>query len=147
MTFHINISIYENMKMITKSLKSVSDEQRLRILLLLSAKELSVCQLMGIMEIPQPLISRNLSILSEAGFLDERKEGKLKFFRIRDDIASEQKAILKTLKRIARNDQQFEKDMMVLKECKEFQKKMGSCDMKTFYKFQEWRREKNDSRI
>ena len=133
--------------MITKSLKSVSDEQRLRILLLLSAKELSVCQLMGIMEIPQPLISRNLSILSEAGFLDERKEGKLKFFRIRDDIASEQKAILKTLKRIARNDQQFEKDMMVLKECKEFQKKMGSCDMKTFYKFQEWRRKKNDSRI
>lgn len=135
------------MKMIAKSLKSVSEEQRLRILLLLSANELSVCQLMGIMEIPQPLISRNLSILSEAGFLDERKEGKLKFFRIRDDIAPQQKAILNTLKRVVRHDQQFEKDMVVLKECKEFQKKMGSCDMKTFYKFQEWRKNKNDSRI
>ena len=130
------------MKAVAKSLKSVSEEQRLRILLLLSVKELSVCQLMGIMEISQPLISRNLSILTGAGFLDERKDGKLKFFRIRDDIAPEQKAILNTLKRIVRNDQQFKKDMAVLKECKEFQQKMGSCDMKTFYKFQEWRKNK-----
>jgi ArsR family transcriptional regulator len=135
------------MKVAAKILKSVSDEQRLRILMLLSKKELSVCQLMGIIEISQPLISRNLSILSVAGFLAERRKGKLKFFRVREDIAPEQKAILYTLKRIVRDDQQFNEDLMVLKECGEFQKKMGRCDMKTFYKFQEWRKKKNDTQI
>ena len=135
------------MKMTSKILKSVSDEQRLRILMLLSKKELSVCQLMGIVEISQPLVSRNLSILSMAGFLAERKMGKLKFFKVRDDIAPEQKAILSTLKRIVRNDQQSKEDLEVLKECGEFQKKIGRCDMKTFYKFQEWRKKKNDTRI
>jgi ArsR family transcriptional regulator len=147
LTFHINISIYENMKSTSKILKSVSDEQRLRTLMLLSKKELSVCQLMGIVEISQPLVSRNLSILSEAGFLAERKEGKLKFFRVRDNIAPQQKAILNTLKRIVRDDQQFKEDLKVLKECVEFQKKVGRCDMETFYKFQEWRKKKNDTRI
>lgn len=135
------------MKTASKILKSISDEQRLRILMLIATKELSVCQIMGIVEISQPLISRNLSILSEAGFLEERKDGKLKFFRIRGDIAPEQKAILNTLKRMLRDNQQFKEDLKTLKECREFQKKVGRCDMKTFYKFQEWRKKKNDTRI
>ena len=135
------------MKMASKILKSVSDEQRLRILMLLSKKELNVCQLMGIVEISQPLVSRNLSILSAAGFLAERKEGKLKYFRIRDDIAQAQKAILNTLKRIVLDDMQFKEDLMTLKECGVFQKKIGKCDMNTFYKFQEWRKKKNDNRV
>jgi ArsR family transcriptional regulator len=130
------------MKMISNILKSISDEQRLRILLLLSNKELSVCQLVGIVERSQPLISRNLSILSGAGFLEERKEGKLKFFKIKEDIAPEQKSILETLKRIIRYDQQYKEDLKVLKECQKFQKKIGKCDMETFYKFREWRKKK-----
>ena len=142
LTFHINIYIYVNMKMASNILKSISDEQRLRILLLLSNKELSVCQLMGIIEKSQPLISRNLSILAGAGFLEERKEGKLKFFKIKEDIAAEQRAILEMLKRIIRNDQQYKEDLKVLKECQKFQKKIGKCDMETFYKFREWRKKK-----
>jgi ArsR family transcriptional regulator len=142
LTFHINIYIYENMKTASNILKSISDEQRLRILLLLSNKELSVCQLMGIIEKSQPLISRNLSILSGAGFLEERKEGKLKFFRIKEDIAPKQRAILETLKRISRNDQQYKEDLKVLKQCQKFQKKIGKCNMETFYKFREWRNKK-----
>lgn len=135
------------MKTAAKILKSVSDEQRLRILMLLAKKELSVCQLVGIVEMSQPLISRNLSILTAAGFLEERKQGKLKFFRIGEDIGPEQKAILNTLKRIVIADRQFKEDVKVLKECEEFQKKVGRCDMETFYKFQQWRKKKNDTRI
>ena len=135
------------MKKTSKILKSVSDEQRLRILILLANKELSVCQIMGIVEISQPLISRNLAILSGAGFLAERKEGKLKFFRVRNDIAPEQKAILNTLKKIVCDGQQFKEDLIGLKECGEFQKKVGRCDMNTFYQFREWRKKKNDTRI
>jgi hypothetical protein len=93
------------------------------------------------------LVSRNLAILSRAGFLAERRQGKLKFFRIRNDISSPQKAVLKLLARSLKDDPHYLQDLTTLKECTEFQKKVGRCDMKTFQEFQKWRKKNNDTRI
>jgi hypothetical protein len=48
LTSHINIWLYVHMKEIERTLKLLSDPTRLRILMLLSRRELCVCQVMGI---------------------------------------------------------------------------------------------------
>ena len=66
-----------------ESMKMLSDRSRLRILMLLSGRELCVCQLMGALGMSQPLVSRNLSLLHKAGFLDDRRDGKMIFYTVK----------------------------------------------------------------
>ena len=55
--------------------KMLSDETRVRILVLLYHKKLCVCQLCGIMDETQPKISKHLAKLRDMGFVkDERRE-------------------------------------------------------------------------
>src|SRR4030042_5765138 len=86
---HINVWLYDHMKKLEKIMKLLSDNARLRILMLLTSRELCVCQVMGVLGISQPLVSRNLKLLGDAGFLEERKEGKLVFYSMKkkmDDL-------------------------------------------------------------
>lgn len=63
------------MDKITDFFKMLSDETRLRILVLLYHKKLCVCELCGIMEETQPKISKHLAKLRDTGFVKvERKE-------------------------------------------------------------------------
>jgi ArsR family transcriptional regulator, arsenate/arsenite/antimonite-responsive transcriptional repressor len=55
--------------------KLLSDETRLRIMVLLYHKEFCVCQLTGITGIPQPNVSKHLGRLRDMGLVkDTRKE-------------------------------------------------------------------------
>lgn len=55
--------------------KALSDETRLRILLLLADQQLCVCQLSGVLQLNQPKVSKNLAKLRDLGLvLDERRE-------------------------------------------------------------------------
>lgn len=55
--------------------KVLSDETRLRILVLLYQEELCVCQLSGILDVPQPRISQNLAKFRDMDLVvDERNE-------------------------------------------------------------------------
>ncbi|GBD99367.1 HTH-type transcriptional repressor AseR [bacterium BMS3Abin07] len=120
--------------------KLLSDETRLRILMLLDHCELSVCQLMGVLGVSQPLISRNLSLLSKGGFLDDRKDGKLVYYRIKGDLHVINRTAMQFLKSILKGDKTVQYDRETLRDCLEFQKKAGRCDMETFEKFIEARR-------
>ena len=84
--------------------KLFSDELRLRILMLLDKQELSVCQIMGIIGASQPLISRNLSLLYRAGFLDERREGKLRFYSISKGLSDEKASVIELLRKLLKSD-------------------------------------------
>ena len=130
------------MKTATDTFKLLTDELRLRILMLLDRKELSVCQLMGITGASQPLVSRNLSILYKGGFLDERRDGKLRFYSISKDISNDKTNLLDLVRAQLRNNDRYKDDLETLKECSEFQKKKGSCDMKTLHEFIEWKKRK-----
>jgi DNA-binding transcriptional ArsR family regulator len=123
------------MKELTEMFKLLTDEHRVRILMLLDKKELSVCQLMGIMGISQPLISRNLSLLYKGGFLEERRDGKLRFYSIRKDITPDRIDVLELLRGLAKSSSRYKDDLAVLKECSEFQKSVGRCDMETLKQF------------
>lgn len=55
--------------------KVLSDETRLRILVLLYHKKLCVCEIYGIMDQPQPKVSKHLAKLRDMGLVkDERQE-------------------------------------------------------------------------
>jgi len=125
------------MKMTLKILKALSDETRLRMLMLLRKQELSVCQIMGVLCISQPLVSRNLYILTEAGFLAERRQGKFIFYCLKKDLPKTLKEIINLIYESIKDDTVIKDDAMALKECKEFQKKAGRCDMETYKAFME----------
>lgn len=133
------------MKKIADLMKLVSDPGRLRVLMLLSKKELCVCQIMGVLGISQPLVSRSLNLLSSAGFLSERKEGKLVFYSLDKDMPVLNRHVVDFLIGVLKSDNMMEADIKSLKDCEEFQKKSGKCDMKTFSEFMKKRRGKRSS--
>jgi ArsR family transcriptional regulator len=107
---------------LTNLFKVLSDETRLRILVLLYNRELCVCQLQGILEEEsQPKISKHLAKLRDMGFVkDERKE-KFIFYYLSDN------EILKDiLKSILDNSNEYEvikSDLERLKYADEFKER------------------------
>ncbi len=123
------------MKNMAKLFRLFADETRIRILMLLAHRELCVCQLMGVLGVSQPLVSRNLSLLGSAGLLDERREGKLVFYSLKKSSTSAAFQILSLLKSEMKGDKKVLSDLRSLSDCSEFQKMTGKCDMKTFLAF------------
>jgi ubiquinone/menaquinone biosynthesis C-methylase UbiE/DNA-binding HxlR family transcriptional regulator len=66
---------------IVKILRVVADPNRLRILLLLKAEELSVAELQEILVMGQSTISTHLSQLKQAGLVEDRRIGKNSLYR------------------------------------------------------------------
>lgn len=130
------------MKDAARLMKLFSDENRLRLLMLLAKKELCVCQLMGVLGVSQPLVSRNLSLLSAAGLLKERKDGKLSFYSLRKDLSRTADRVFKALRDDLKDDPVAHEDLESLGECYEFMKKTGKCDMKTFLAYMNKKRKK-----
>jgi ubiquinone/menaquinone biosynthesis C-methylase UbiE/DNA-binding transcriptional ArsR family regulator len=67
---------------IVKILRVVADPNRLRILLLLRAEELSVAELQEILVMGQSTISTHLSQLKQAGLVEDRRTGKSNLYRL-----------------------------------------------------------------
>lgn len=65
-----------------EALRSVGETTRLRILALLAEAELTVSDLTDILRISQPVISRHLKVLSDAGVIERFREGSWAFFRL-----------------------------------------------------------------
>lgn len=62
--------------------RAFSDETRLRILHLLKIEEMCVGDLVAILDLPQPTVSRHLSYLRNARLVQTRKEGLWRFYRL-----------------------------------------------------------------
>jgi len=67
---------------IVKILRVVADPNRLRILLLLKAEELSVAELQEILVMGQSTISTHLSQLKQAGLVEDRRIGKNSLYSV-----------------------------------------------------------------
>lgn len=70
------------MKATAKLFKALSDETRLRILALLTAGELCVCDLMAVLELPQSTVSRHLAYLRNNGLVEDRRQGVWMYYRL-----------------------------------------------------------------
>lgn len=60
----------------TKLFKALSDTNRVRILKLLQWKSLCACEITAVLELANSTVSKHLSILKEAGFIREEKDGR-----------------------------------------------------------------------
>jgi ArsR family transcriptional regulator len=63
--------------------KLLSDETRLRILVLLYLDQLCVCQISGITGAPQPRISKNLAKLRDMNLVDDLRQEKYVFYQLK----------------------------------------------------------------
>ena len=92
MKFHIYDSpyIYLVLSMTPLSLfKCLGDETRLLIMVLIQNQgELCVGELVDVLELSQPKVSRHLASLRECQLLGVRKSGQWVFYRVHDELPS-----------------------------------------------------------
>ena len=62
--------------------KALADQTRLRIISLLRAGEICVCDIHGSLGLPQPTVSRHLAYLRKTGLVDTRKDGLWVHYRL-----------------------------------------------------------------
>jgi ArsR family transcriptional regulator len=63
-----------------KLLGAVGDANRMKILLLLSKREMCVCELESALKLPQPTVSHDLGLLEQADMLRRSKKGRFVFY-------------------------------------------------------------------
>jgi ArsR family transcriptional regulator, arsenate/arsenite/antimonite-responsive transcriptional repressor len=68
-----------------KAFKVLSDETRLRVLILILQRECCVCEVMQALDISQSKASRALTALYDVGFLKLRKEGLWSLYSLDDE--------------------------------------------------------------
>lgn len=62
--------------------RAMSDQTRLRILNLLREGEICVCDLVDVLDVPQPTASRHLAYLRKSGLVQARKDGLWHYYRL-----------------------------------------------------------------
>lgn len=77
--------------------QALADRTRLRLLNLMADREVCVCYLVEILDLPQPTISRHLGYLRRSGLVSVRREGKWMHYR----IAAQQNAAVRQVLRDA----------------------------------------------
>jgi ArsR family transcriptional regulator len=77
----------ERMKTTVNAFKSLADETRIRLLLLLQGRdELCVCDLMHALDMPQSTVSRHLAYLKKNGWLHDRRGGIWMYYSLKRDL-------------------------------------------------------------
>ncbi|MDX9867520.1 MAG: metalloregulator ArsR/SmtB family transcription factor [Kiritimatiellia bacterium] len=70
------------MRTTLKITKALADRQRVRILMMLRSGELCVCRIVAVLGLAPSTVSKHLSLLSDAGLLDCRKDGRWAYYRL-----------------------------------------------------------------
>jgi len=88
------------MKTTAHIFKALADETRLRILCLLLEKELCVCDIKDVLQLPQSTVSRHLAYLKNAGLVDDRRCGVWMYYSLVDSVNDLHIGLLKYLREI-----------------------------------------------
>lgn len=75
-------------------LKIIAEENRLKILCILSHNEQCVCNIWQYLDIPQNLASHHLKVLKDFGLIKSRKEGLNVFYCLNGDNLTKSKKML-----------------------------------------------------
>jgi ArsR family transcriptional regulator len=84
---------------ITQIYKALSEQMRLRMLMLLTQGELCVCDLMAVLEEPQSKVSRHLAYLKHSGLIQGKRVGTWMHYFLRDPLEELAGAHLEFLKK------------------------------------------------
>ncbi len=110
---------------VTAALKALSEEIRIRLLLVLSNEEACVCELMAAFGMAQSKLSHHLIALRDAGYIVGEKRGKWNYYRIDTDrLDPVKKELLASLAGWMDDDSIVAKDRVALGKVK---KRMHIC--------------------
>jgi ArsR family transcriptional regulator, arsenate/arsenite/antimonite-responsive transcriptional repressor len=104
--------------------RAFSDPIRLRVLAVIQEGELCVCDLVSVLNAPQPTVSRHLAYLRRAGLVTVRQERSWNFYRLAPARSSFHKKLLECLTTCFRDVPEMTKDATRLKAN---QKRGGCC--------------------
>ena len=91
--------------------KGCADETRLRLLNLLADNtEVCVCDLVEVLGLSQPKVSRHLAYLRRAGLVRDRKNGLWVYYRLAESPAPETAPILTALREVFADLPEMEQD-------------------------------------
>lgn len=77
-------------------LKAIAEPRRREILQLVSGGELTAGEIAARFDVTRPAISQHLTILRNAGLLEERREGTRRLYRLRPEAFGEVRAYLES---------------------------------------------------
>ena len=87
------------MEQLIQLFRALSEEARLRIVMLLTNGELCVCDLMAILEEPQSKISRHLAYLTHSGLTKGKRAGVWMHYSLKEPLDEVYKAEIEFLKK------------------------------------------------
>jgi ArsR family transcriptional regulator len=90
--------------------RAFSDRTRLRILHLLLRGEMCVCDIVTIIQVPQPKASRHLAYLRRAGLIQKRKQGLWAYYTLTAPGSSFHGSLIKCLKECFRDVPELARD-------------------------------------
>ncbi|MCR6632912.1 MAG: metalloregulator ArsR/SmtB family transcription factor [Magnetospirillum sp.] len=95
--------------------KAVADPSRIRILKLLEASELCVCQITTVLDLAPATISKHLSALKVAGLVQQRRDGKWVYYRLAErELNAYARSFLALLGGVLADDPAITEDRRVL---------------------------------
>src|ERR687896_632733 len=77
--------------------RALSDENRLRIVEMLTSGERCVCELTSALDLGQSLLSHHLKTLKDAGLVTDRRDGRWVYYTLNCDALDELGASLESL--------------------------------------------------
>ena len=103
---------------IVRTIKALGDPLRLRVLAAVSQEELTVGEVQEIVGSVQSSVSRNLAILREAGFIQDRKEGTNVYFSARRDMPAPAQELFKSVSERIKDLPEAKDDRARLETCR-----------------------------
>ncbi|HEX6503028.1 MAG TPA: metalloregulator ArsR/SmtB family transcription factor [Terriglobales bacterium] len=94
--------------------RALGDRTRLRLLHLMNGREICVCYLVEVLNVPQPKISRHLAYLRRAGLVLARREGKWMHYRLASPSNRHAADILSTTLDSISREPQMQRDLQKL---------------------------------
>ena len=111
------------MNKLTDFFKVLSDETRLRILILLYYKKLCVCEMCAITGELQPKISKHLAKLRDTGLVKDERQEQFIFY----DLNLKEQVYKEILERIVDNIDDYPELKSDIEKCKEAEKYLEAC--------------------
>ncbi len=102
---------------IARLFRALGDETRVRIVALLTHGELCVCHIESALDLSQPNVSRQMSVLKAARVVAPRRDGNWIYYRLADQPDPECRRILAAIKAFAAQDE-LRQDLMRLRKAK-----------------------------
>jgi ArsR family transcriptional regulator len=94
--------------------KALSDENRLRILLMLKQRPLCVCEIHAVLNIALSTISAHLKLMKNTGLIEDEKDGRWVIYSLSKNTYLQE--LLGNLKKELQSDRTFKNDRIIVSQ-------------------------------